>query len=209
MHIDRTLAESCCFGDLEDVEILYKPQKEHRPLFVGKIGRRGPHRLNLLVNQCPLFRRDLSIGKPFGDERAVDGVSLGPPPEMEALVAGMITGKIYSDGHEPGIQGRVASEPLPTAIGAQKTILRQCFSDIGVLDGCQKEAKYSRPVLLNDLVEVLDFHRGVIDGGSNQVRCGRLFHCTTLDVGYKPGLNRVMNYFRSLEALEKIRQFLE
>src|SRR5687767_10718366 len=84
MHVDSAFAEPCCFGDLEDVEILHKPQKEHRPLFVGEIDGRIPDSLNLLVYQGPLFRRDLSIGKPLRNERAVYGVPLGLSPELEA-----------------------------------------------------------------------------------------------------------------------------
>ena len=63
MHIDGTLAESCGCGDLENVQIFDKPQKEDRPLFVGKISRGVPDRLNLLVDQGPLFGRDVSVGQ--------------------------------------------------------------------------------------------------------------------------------------------------
>ena len=80
------------------------------------------------------------------------------PPELKAAVARVVSNEIHSDAHEPGVQAGVAPKAFPISVGLQEAVLSQSLSDIRVLHRRKKKPKHARPVLLDDLVEVLDFH---------------------------------------------------
>ena len=77
-----------------------------------------------------------------------------PLPELKTPVTAGITYQVYGNPHQPGLNARLATEPSPGFVCVQEAILGQGFRGAAVTQGCQGEAKYSRPIKMNDCIEV-------------------------------------------------------
>jgi hypothetical protein len=55
MDVHGVFAQTCGFGNFDDVEILDEPEKEDCPLFLRKIVSGRPYGLNLFIHESLLF----------------------------------------------------------------------------------------------------------------------------------------------------------
>jgi len=178
MDVDGILGQSGSLGDFENVQVLDVPQKEYRPLPFGQVFRGIPDRLNLLVDQSPLFGGHASIGQPLPGSFAVDCGALRRSPKLEAPVAGVISNQVDGNTHEPGAQARIAPKRQAVPISLQEAVLRQRFCNIRVLNSRQDEAQDPGPVSLDHTVEVLNLGDGALHSSrrSGNPGCCSGFH---------------------------------
>jgi hypothetical protein len=91
MHIHRVLCQPGRLRNFGNIEILYKPENEHRALPFRQSFRRFPDRSHLFVDRRPFFRRAASIG-PIMNPFVIDAFHLFP--ELKPSAARMIADEI-------------------------------------------------------------------------------------------------------------------
>src|SRR5262245_7742992 len=110
--------------------------------------------MHLLLNDCQLFRRLLTIGNgspKIGNICA--GFQLAPPKPYTAIRY-IVANQVCSDLHEPRTDTGKSSKLLPCLKGSDKAILRQIFGSFAASQRCQDEAENPGSVKPYERIEV-------------------------------------------------------
>src|SRR5262249_34597 len=133
-------------------------------------------------------RRTASIG-PFMNLFVIDAFHL--PPELKPAVARMVADKIDGNPDEPGIDAAFSAKCVAMPVGLPETLLPHPFTPIHIAHGCEQESKDSRPILLDEPLEVFDLQRGILHTDRNESRCRRCLHIR-IDEGFHGELNTAL-----------------
>ena len=154
MYIDCAHRHSRGLGDLSIVQIFNKSKHEDGALFFRKRTCRFPDGQDLFVHRCSFFRRNTSIG-PVMDLIGIDALCF--LPELQTAAAHMTANKVDCDPHQPGVHAALPAKGLAAFIGVPEAVLSQRLRNIHIAERGEHEPEYPRPVLCNDLIEVLEF----------------------------------------------------
>src|ERR1700727_2893595 len=99
-------------GDLRELKLLKKPEKEDASLTLRELPNTLPHQSHLFAGDQARLKRTIAMWNVGSDVGHIDSRVRDPLPEAETVGPGVIAYQVQRDPHQPGRYRTIAAEAV-------------------------------------------------------------------------------------------------
>src|SRR5271170_5100423 len=143
MCLDGTDRQTRDAGDLGELKLLEKPEKEDASLTLREFRNTLPHQGHLLAGDQARLKRTVAMRNVRRDVGYVNGCIRHPLPEAETVCSGVIANQVQCNPHQPGRDRAIAAEAAARRPRSDEGVLGQSLRHIAIPDRDQMEPEDS------------------------------------------------------------------
>jgi hypothetical protein len=156
MCLDSADRQTGDAGDLGELKLLQKPEKEDASLALRELRNTLPHQGHLFAGDQARLKRTIAMRNVGRDVGYINGRVRNPFPEAETVGSRVIAHQVQRDPHQPGRDRTITAEAVARRPRSYKRVLGQRLRYIAIPDRDQMEPEDPLFIGSDDRVHIVE-----------------------------------------------------